>query len=76
MRGPLPRLVRFDPQRLDGAAVHDTDEQQPPCRGLQLACPDQQLHAGQLRHPLVGDHQRDWFILVMQPRQQLERAGG
>jgi hypothetical protein len=34
MRGPLPLLVRFDPQRLDGAAVRDTDEQQPPCRGL------------------------------------------
>jgi hypothetical protein len=58
-------------QRLVGTAVPDTDQQQPPGRGVQLSRLGQQVQAGHVRHPLVGDDHRDRHVVLAQPHQSL-----
>jgi hypothetical protein len=76
--GRLPGLPQpaVDPSQrhrlahwLVNAAVQDPDEQHPPSRRVELVRLGQELHPGQLRHPLVGDDHRDRRILAAQPLQ-------
>jgi hypothetical protein len=78
----LPQPAVDPPQRhrlahrLVHAAIQDPDEQHPPSRRVELVRLGQELHPGQLRHPLVGDNQRDRNIPAAQPLQHPKSPRG